>query len=116
MKTMNILTISDLKKIRSVIKWNVFWDIFFYLIFNYGQDHLPLAPNIHIDRYTSHLRDCIFNEDMKIEFIFSIPTRPAHALRKINIEQETAMVFKKYPKLFNRMPEHIINKIMMLSI
>jgi hypothetical protein len=53
---------------------------------------------------------------MKIEFIFSIPTRPAHALRKINIEQETAMVFKKYPKLFNRMPEHIINKIMMLSI
>ena len=117
---MNILTIDDLKKIHRAIKWDQFWANFKFWNSNAGW-YSPDSRLINLIRkedYVRRLRDCIQNNKVSIEFKNLVLSSDGRVkfLKPTDIERETSFYFKSNPRLLNKMPESIKNKILLLSI
>lgn len=124
---MNILTIDDLKKIHSAIKWDQFWSNFKFWNLNAGwyspdagliAEHSRLVNLIRKEDYVRRLRDCIQNNKVSIEFknlVIGSDDR-VKFFKPTDIERETSFYFKSNPRLLNKMPESIKNKVLLLSL
>jgi hypothetical protein len=120
-----MLTSNDIKKIIRIIRWNYFWsclNVRSSPIYLRSQKNFICQLKICI-RTATGTADIIFCKRWKDvcgghDRLKEIEKRQFgdSLLDYLTIDQIAITFFKMHPKLLNKMPEQIKNKIMMLSI